>query len=99
MLPSSIIIPIKGHHITRSRFITHLPLNPSPPLPLKLSTYSLLPFCSIDDSVFGVTVEEITLQQVMKEKSIAGFPLWAKHALAKVFAGCSSSHTYNPFNT
>ena len=54
---------------------------------LALHYLGLLPFCPIDDAVFGVTVEEITLDTVMKEKAVQGFPLWAKHALAYVFRG------------
>jgi glycerophosphoryl diester phosphodiesterase len=54
---------------------------------LGLYYMGLLPFSSIDDCVFGVTVEEITLETVMKEKAIKGFPLWVKHSLAYMFRG------------
>jgi hypothetical protein len=54
---------------------------------LALHYVGILPFCPIDDAVFGVTVEEITLDTVMKEKAVQSFPLWVKHLLAFVFRG------------
>ena len=54
---------------------------------LALHYLGILPFCPIDDAVFGVTVEEITLDTVMKEKAVQSFPLWVKHLLAFVFRG------------
>jgi glycerophosphoryl diester phosphodiesterase len=46
-----------------------------------------LPFCAIDDAVFGITVEEITLRQIRSEEALAGLPHWAHHLLAFIFRG------------
>ena len=47
----------------------------------------LLPFMSIDDPVFGITVEEISLEKIRKEKALKGSPEWFKKVLAFFFRG------------
>jgi len=47
----------------------------------------LLPFVSIDDSVFGITVEEISLKKIREEKALKGAPEWLKRILALLFQG------------
>jgi len=54
---------------------------------LGLYYIGLLPFHEIEDSVFGITVEEITYEKVLKEKAIASFPLWIKQILATLLKG------------
>ncbi|KAJ1410509.1 PLC-like phosphodiesterase [Ochromonadaceae sp. CCMP2298] len=47
----------------------------------------VLPFTTIDDAVFGITVDEITLQQIRSEPSLAGLPDLAHQILAFLFRG------------
>ena len=54
---------------------------------LGLYYIGLLPFHEIEDSVFGITVDEITYDKVLKEKAIASFPLWVKRILAALLKG------------
>jgi len=54
---------------------------------LGLYYIGLLPFYDIEDSVFGITVEEISYEKVLKEKSIASFPVWVKQILASLLKG------------
>lgn len=47
----------------------------------------LLPFCNIPDSVFGITVEEISLERIQHEKSLSGLPDAIKRLLAYFLSG------------
>jgi glycerophosphoryl diester phosphodiesterase len=47
----------------------------------------LLPFISIDDAVFGITVEEISLNKIREEKALKNVPDWFKRLLAFLFQG------------
>ena len=47
----------------------------------------ILPFISIDDDVFGITVEEISLHKIREEKALKGAPDWFKKVLAFLFQG------------
>jgi len=54
---------------------------------LMLYYFGALPFVDLDDAVFGVTVEEITLEKIRHEKPLKGFPDWVKRVLAFLFQG------------
>lgn len=47
----------------------------------------ILPFVDIEDAVFGITVDEISLEQIQQEKALKNFPEWFKLFLSYVFIG------------
>lgn len=47
----------------------------------------ILPFVSIDDAVFGITLEAISLSTIREEKALKGVPDWFKRILALLFKG------------
>eukprot|EP00602_Paraphysomonas_sp_CaronLab_P006862 CAMPEP_0185022208 /NCGR_PEP_ID=MMETSP1103-20130426/4938_1 /TAXON_ID=36769 /ORGANISM="Paraphysomonas bandaiensis, Strain Caron Lab Isolate" /LENGTH=313 /DNA_ID=CAMNT_0027554179 /DNA_START=35 /DNA_END=973 /DNA_ORIENTATION=+ len=47
----------------------------------------VLPFVSLDDDVFGITMEAITLKVIREERALASVPDWIKVILSYVFAG------------
>eukprot|EP01041_Mallomonas_annulata_P008781 gene8781-18159_t len=47
----------------------------------------LLPFVPLPDAVFGITVQEITLEQVRREQALAGLPDWIHRSMAYIFRG------------
>jgi len=49
--------------------------------------FGLLPFTTIPDAVFGITVEEITLEDIRNEQSLSFLPSWVHHLLHLLFRG------------
>lgn len=47
----------------------------------------LLPFFSVNDAVYGITVEEISLERIKTEEAIAFLPDAIKEILAMIFTG------------
>lgn len=47
----------------------------------------LLPFVSVGCDVFGITMEEVSLEVVRREAALAGLPDWLKRVVAFVFGG------------
>lgn len=47
----------------------------------------VLPLCSVDCDVFGITTEDISLDKIRRESSLRGLPDLAKQWLAAVFGG------------
>jgi len=47
----------------------------------------LLPYYDLDDAVFGITVDEITIERIRHEAALKALPDWIKQLLAVLFRG------------
>jgi glycerophosphoryl diester phosphodiesterase len=56
-------------------------------LTLLMYYVGVLPFVSFPDAVFGITLEQITLERIQTEKSIKDFPGWFKRLLYYILQG------------
>jgi glycerophosphoryl diester phosphodiesterase len=61
-----------------------------------LHRLGILPFLALPDAVFGITMEEITLEKVRKERVLKALPDWAKRLVAYALAGKPSGFLLNP---
>ena len=56
----------------------------------------LLPFCALPDAVFGITMDEITLEKVRSEKALKPLPDWVKRLVAYALSGKPSGMMIAP---